>query len=133
MTIARTLAASALALALGGGAALAGAHLAAERYDADADGLITEDEFGTGFGGEGIFGGFDSDADGMLNEEEFGVMGDRAALTDYDSDTDGLVSEDEFNTGMFGGYDADASGDLDETEVVAVDEDFGDDGLFDFD
>lgn len=126
------LAATALALTLAGGA-FAGAHLAVERYDADTDGLVTSDEFGTGFGGEGVFGGLDGDGDGMLNEDEFGAMGDRAALADYDGDADGMVSEDEFNTGLFGSYDADGSGDLDDTEIVMVDEDLGDDGLFDFD
>ena len=40
-------------------------------YDADADAMVTQDEFGTAFGGGGAFGRYDADASGTLTEDEF--------------------------------------------------------------
>ena len=41
-------------------------------YDADGDGLFSEDEYNTGIG-DGAFGTYDTDADGYLSEEEYTV------------------------------------------------------------
>ena len=41
-------------------------------YDADGDGLFSEDEYNTGIG-DGAFGTYDTDADGYLSEEEYSV------------------------------------------------------------
>ena len=75
-------------------------------WDEDDDSIVSQDEFNTGFGEEGIFGGWDGDGDGFL-------------------------SEDEFNAGIFGGYDADDSGAIEEPEFGDVGDDVGDGGLFD--
>jgi hypothetical protein len=75
-------------------------------WDADADGMLSEEEFGVGFGEDGVYGGWDEDGDGAL-------------------------SEDEFNAGVFGGYDEDESGIIEEPEFGDVGDDIGDGGLFD--
>ena len=41
-------------------------------YDADADGMISEDEYNTGIG-DNAFATYDTDADGFLTEEEYSV------------------------------------------------------------
>ena len=75
-------------------------------WDTDDDSILSEEEFGTGFESEGVFGGWDEDGDGAL-------------------------SEDEFNAGVFGGYDADDSGAIEEPEFGDAGDDIGDGGLFD--
>lgn len=62
-----------------------------DEWDANADGVVDEAEFGTRFGEEGVYG-------------------------EWDEDDDGLLSEDEFNAGVFGMYDEDDSGDWNEEE-----------------
>ena len=69
-----------------------------EEWDGDADGALSEEEFGAGLGEVGSFGAWDQDDDGALNEEEYGA-------------------------GVFGAYDEDDSGALEEEERVAFEED----------
>ena len=62
--------------------------------EVDAEGGVTMDSFKSGFGDAGVFSEWDADADGMLSEDEFnaGVFGR------YDADADGYWNADEFAT-----------------------------------
>ena len=121
---------SAFALALSTGAVLAQGSMMGE-YDADADTMVNQDEFNTGFGGSGTFAGMDADGSGSLSEDEMAAdTSGTMMMEDYDADASGDVSEDEFNQGTFAGYDTDQSGDLSESEFGQVDTDFGEGGRF---
>lgn len=68
--------------------------------------------------------GWDSDGDGILSENEFGTGFDETeSFGNWDEDSDGVLSEDEFNTGVFSVYDEDESGDWNEAEYGAFEED----------
>lgn len=86
---------------------LAGAPLMAQTVwtDNDADGMLNQDEFNTGFTSRNMFGTWDMDGDGMINE-------------------------DEYNSGMFNTYDRDRSGFIDEDERTTLDADFEAEGRF---
>ncbi len=75
-------------------------------WDTNGDSIISEDEFGTGWGNAGIYDSWDADGDGAL-------------------------SEDEFDTGVYGGYDADGSGAIEEPEFGDLGDDMGDGGFWD--
>ena len=100
-----------------------------DRWDADQDGVLDEDEFdmGTdewlGDSDIGDFAAWDADRDRLLSEEE--VYG--GAYNVWDVDRDGLLSQDEFGAGTdawlgdtdmsdFTDWDADRSGLLDDEE-----------------
>ena len=77
-------------------------------------------------------GAWDADQDGILSEEEFGTgFGENEAFDSWDADGDGLLSEDEFNTGVFGSYDEDDSGAIEEPEFGDIGDDMGDGGFWD--
>ncbi|MCK0167011.1 hypothetical protein MWU52_05550 [Jannaschia sp. S6380] len=130
----------ALALAM---ASPAAAQMMTPEWDLDGDAALSADEFNTGFTEGGKFTTYDSDGDGFLSEMEYDtaftdretVFEEReyemGAFSDYDADGDGLLNEEEYNTSWFDTYDADGSGMLDENEMTYVDEDMGEDGLFD--
>ena len=63
-----------------------------DQWDANADGVLAEDEFNTAFGEAGVYGEWDEDDDGALTQDEFG--GGVFGL--YDEDEDGAWSEEEF-------------------------------------
>ena len=100
----KLLGAGALAALLLATPALADFH---EEWDADADGLLSGEEFDAGFGEAGVY-------------------------DEWDADDDDLLSEDEFNAGIFGGYDDDDDGFVGEPEIGDVGDDLGEAGLFDF-
>jgi len=75
-------------------------------WDANADGLVDQEEFNTAWGDTGTYGAWDRDGDGSLTKEEF-------------------------NAGLYDGYDADDSGAIEEPEFGDVGDDIGDGGLFD--
>ena len=77
-------------------------------------------------------GAWDTDQDGILSEEEFGTgFGENEAFDTWDADDDGLLSEDEFNAGVFGGYDEDESGAIEEPEFGDIGDDMGEGGFWD--
>lgn len=131
---------AALAMAL---ASPAAAQMMTPDWDLDGDASLNADEFNAGFTEGGTFGTYDIDGDGMLSETEYDTaFADRetvfeereyemGAFADYDMDGDGMLNEEEYNTSWFNTYDADQSGMLDEQEMGYVDEDMGEDGLFD--
>lgn len=67
----------------------------AATWDADGDTALTQEEFATGFNGRGILGDWDQDADGLLSEDEFG----QGVYGTYDRDLSGDLSEDEYGIG----------------------------------
>lgn len=75
-------------------------------WDADSDSILSEDEFGTGFGGTGVY-------------------------DTWDADDDGLLSEDEFTAGIYDSYDDDDSGVIEEPELDDLGDDMGDGGFWD--
>ena len=97
---------TAITLALGLAAAPAMAQEEWEAWDTDEDAILSEEEFGTGFGENEVF-------------------------ETWDADDDGLLSEDEFSEGVFGAYDEDESGALEEPELGDVGDDIGDGGFWD--
>lgn len=102
--ITKVIGAGALAALLLATPALADFH---EEWDADADGLLSEEEFRDGFDEAGVF-------------------------EEWDEDGDGLLAAEEFEAGLFGGYDDDADGLVGEAEIGDVGDDLGEAGLFDF-
>lgn len=99
-----------------------------DSWDTDASGMLDETEF---YGG--IYNDIDLDNDELLSEDEFGAgYGQWYADTgldfdDLDADTDGFLTEDEFGIGLddwgaetnlasFDTWDADASGMLEDNE-----------------
>ena len=60
-------------------------------WDQDGDGIVVEDEFSRDWRERDMFGSFDADRDGMLSEQEFetGVFGR------HDRDADGLLGDTE--------------------------------------
>ena len=117
------------------------AQVAMPELDIDGDGILTQDEYNTGFTQSGSFGRFDADGDAQLSQDEYdaglGNIGEMrgddstmGAFSDYDTDADGFLNEDEYNAGVFSSYDTDASGDLDEDERMVFDRDMGEGGIF---
>ena len=93
-------------------------------WDANADGLVDEEEWNAGFGENSLFGDWDADADGGIDEAEFatgvGAGGfDAAAFGDFaawDASGDKRLDRTEFNRGVFGFYDRDDVAGLSEAE-----------------
>jgi Ca2+-binding EF-hand superfamily protein len=84
-------------------------------WDADDDGVISEDEFQAGIEKEGIWTDWDANQDKKLDEEEFTVSAENVGMTDldfnaFDADDDGSVDGEEFQDGLFGAFDEDSSG-----------------------
>lgn len=96
--------AAAVAAILSAAPALADFHM---DWDADADGLLTLDEFQAGFAA-------------------------RVDLTAWDADADGLISEAEFAGGLYDRYDLDDTEAVEEAEFAAVEKDFDEGGLWVF-
>ena len=77
-------------------------------------------------------GEWDTDEDTMLTEEEFGEgFGERGVFGEWDEDQDEMLTEDEFNRGVFGQYDRDETGAIEEPEFGDVGDDMGDEGFWD--
>ena len=96
-------------------------------WDGDADGLLTEDEWGVGARDAGLYSTWDADADGALTSDEFGV----GLFSTFDDNDDGSLSVDEWDEGIdswygeqavnlsFENWDADGDGMLSEAEFAA--------------
>lgn len=70
-----------------------------------------------GYVGEDDFGTFDTNADGELSDEEFGLgFSETDWFGNYDMDDDDLLSDVEWNEGLFGDWDTNDDTFLDETE-----------------
>ncbi len=79
-----------------------------------------------------MMGDWDGDGDGIINQEEFGTgWADNNAYSTWDEDGDGLLNEDEFNNGIYNSYDRDGSGMIEEPEFGDVGDDMGDGGFWD--
>ncbi|MGK7397431.1 MAG: hypothetical protein ACNS62_22835 [Candidatus Cyclobacteriaceae bacterium M3_2C_046] len=97
-----------------------------EDWDADADELIDEDEFGTAYTDVGYYETWDLDNDGILDQEEWeegiGTYYDAynydafGTFEDWDLDNDGLISDEEFTDGNFTFWDTDGDGFVDVAE-----------------
>ena len=124
-------------IALLGGVAMAGmvsiAHAEIEfsLFDADEDGFVTQEEFGTGLdnaenfeGDEGFFGMFDADDDGFLGLDEVEDQ-DEAYFDTYDVNDDQRLDRDEYYGGVFTRYDADNDTILNDKEFGLFGTDFG--------
>lgn len=111
-------------------------------WDADTDGVISQEEFGTGFGETGVYDEWDADDDGALTENEFNTgIGENEdefterfgedAYSQWDEDGDGALSEDEFEGGVYSSYDEDESEGIEEPEFSDLGDDMGDGGFWD--
>lgn len=80
-------------------------------FDAGVDGMfgayaVSED-----------FGTFDTDGDGVLNNEEFGTgFSGTDQFGNYDANSDSSLTDTEINDGLYGDFDTNADGMIDETE-----------------
>ena len=100
-------------------------------YDADADGMLNETEFGDSMTAGGIFAAVDANSDGFLTSDEYNSNDEVATLLrDYDGDGDSQITEAEFNTALFGKYDANQDGAIDATEGEMVRADASEGGMF---
>lgn len=144
-----TMAAASVALILGAGTAFA--QDAYADWDTDSNNGINQTEWDTGWGQNGVFDRFDADNDDVLSNDELNTglagqstgatsAGDASRLdtrfgenayTEWDADDDGNLTEDEFNNGVFAGYDKDGSGVIEEPEFGDVGDDMGDGGFWD--
>ena len=111
-------------------------------WDEDGDGIISEQEFGTGFGETGVYGEWDANDDQALsedefnagigeNEDEFGTTFGENAFSEWDEDGDSALSEDEFAGGVYAGYNEDESEGIEEPEYSDLGDDMGDGGFWD--
>lgn len=122
-----------------------GASAAMEMGEWDTDGTagISSEEFRTGFDGMGVYDRWDADKNGQLTEDEFNAgIGDErreafntrfteGAYGEWDGDDNGYLTEDEFGEGVYGGYDDDDDDVIEEPEFGDAGDDMGDGGLFD--
>ena len=90
-------------------------------YDADADGLLTRDEYNNA-----LYTRYDANADGVIDQAEYdtnpGLFG--GAFADYDLDASGDLNEDEYRTAfdsnsVFDSLDTDGTGDINQQEYDA--------------
>ena len=90
-------------------------------YDADADGLLTRDEYNNA-----LYTRYDTNADGVIDQAEYdtdpGLFG--GAFADYDLDASGDLNEDEYRTAfdsnsVFDSLDTDGTGDINQQEYDA--------------
>jgi hypothetical protein len=80
-------------------------------YVSNDDGLFDEEERKVGYVSSDDYGVWDADGAAGLTENEFGTgLGSEGIYEASDTDRDGLLSKDEFGMGRFGGYDWDKSG-----------------------
>jgi len=92
--------------------------------DADANLELSDVEF-EGYSA-GLFERYDTDADGFLSDAEFGLLDNDVgpfssgeSFETWDTERDGVLAADEFNAGLFDTYDADDDLGIDETEYAA--------------
>lgn len=92
------------------------------RWDADGDGQLSEDEYASGNSawsssyGENFIG-WDANQDSMLDEDEYMQgMNEAGVYNDWDADGDGTVNEDEFNEGVYNTWDSNRDGMLSRDE-----------------
>jgi hypothetical protein len=77
-----------------------------------------------------MFGTYDANADGFLTQEEFGTYYGDNKIDYYDSmdaDADGFLNEDEYSTGLYN------AADLDQDQVLSIEEEGWFEGWFDGD
>jgi hypothetical protein len=115
-----------------GAAALAAALLAAAgavaqefgEWDANADSLIDDAEWNTGFGGTSVLGDWDADDDAAIDEDEWNTglgaggfdAAEFGAFGDWDENDDDRLDANEFNRGFFNYDDRDDAAGLSEAE-----------------
>jgi opacity protein-like surface antigen len=126
----KILTAASTAIALLGAPALADMA----EWDANADSTIDQNEFGSGFGGGGVFSQWDADSDSALSEDEWNAgfqsnleddydQSEFGAFSDWDASGDSMLDESEFNEGVFGAYDDDADSMWGEEEYAEYEDD----------
>lgn len=84
-------------------------------WDADSDGMLTEEEFRSWWADANPFERWDVDADANLSEEEWSATFD-ADMGEVDLDGDGNVTRQEVEDALFGIWDDDGDGRLGEDE-----------------
>ena len=99
-------------------------------WDTNADAMLDENEFGTGFREGGLYNTWDADQDAMLTEDEWRTgFGDRydetryGVFSDWDANQDTFLDEDEYDRGLFSAYDADDDSIWSEDEYGAYEDD----------
>ena len=90
-------------------------------WDANDDGFLDQNEFGSNWAGTGTLGVWDANDDGFLDENEWGVgvgnnRGEFGAFDDWDIDNDNRLAVNEFGTGSFGVFDDNRDGMIDSNE-----------------
>ncbi|WP_152425069.1 EF-hand domain-containing protein [Nafulsella turpanensis] len=65
-----------------------------EAWDADADGVLAEDEFFEGTNEADLYEGWDEDGDGLYSDDEL----EGGLFETWDADDDGYLSDEEYNT-----------------------------------
>lgn len=80
------------------------------QFEMDADGGVTMDSFKKSLGGSGMYAAWDANGDGMLSEDEFNA----GFFAHYDADADGYWNADELSTmnndAFWSGREKDGSG-----------------------
>lgn len=84
-------------------------------WDADASGVIDEEEFDAWWEDVNPFDDWDVDADGTVTEEELSARYS-AHFSEWDADGDRNLTEEEVRVGLFDLWDTDNDGDLAEEE-----------------
>lgn len=99
-----------------------------EEWDADEDGVLSEEEWSTGFTDADLFNDWDADDSGAINSDEFG----EGLFWRFDDDGDGVLTQAEWDEGFdtwygetavdleFGIWDADGDGVVSQEEFVSA-------------
>ncbi|MGB3556437.1 MAG: hypothetical protein WBA25_17550 [Jannaschia sp.] len=121
------LALPALALAVAVSQAAAMGHAA---WDTDGDGMLTPEEFRTGFSALETHAIFDADGDGTLTEAEWsGSLSDVGDYANMDLNADGGVDADEYTAILFNRYDENGSATIDAEEMPLIEADLAAGGM----
>jgi hypothetical protein len=97
-------------------------------WDQDGNGILSEQEFTSGFNGGETYSEWDANNDSSLTEDEwtsgFGEGdADVSGFGQWDANGDGSLSQEEFTSGAFAHYDTDSSGDWNEVEYAGFEAD----------
>ncbi|HEX2528810.1 MAG TPA: hypothetical protein VHL31_21270 [Geminicoccus sp.] len=75
---------------------------------------------------------WDTDKNAALDNDEFANKFDSDGIyNSWDSNENGGLSQDEFNNGVFGSYDKNKNNIIEESEFGDLNDDMGENGLFD--
>ncbi|GGL76665.1 hypothetical protein [Wenxinia marina] len=107
------------------------AELAGSEFESAQTDFGPEGRWSAGADWTSDYAGWDVDADGLLTRDEFRTgFADTPVLNDWDIDSDGMLNEEEFSGGVYGGYDPTGAGYIQEPGLAGVETDMGDEGFW---